>query len=134
MLTRMSEPAEKTRRAWFQIHLSTALVMMFVAGGLLHQNLTPILRPDKGVGRTYRNGWPFEARYVSRNEIIDSALPQIVTLDNEEATISVGRLIDFEPAWNHRALAADVLIAMGVLATSSLLVEWLLRRREARAP
>ena len=36
MLTRMPEPADKPRRAWFQIHLSTAIVLMFVAGGLMY--------------------------------------------------------------------------------------------------
>jgi hypothetical protein len=29
------------KRAWFQIHLSTAIVLMFVAGGLSFANMRP---------------------------------------------------------------------------------------------
>src|SRR5438105_4088179 len=32
---------DSPKRRWFQIHLSTAIVLMFVAGGLLWMNLMP---------------------------------------------------------------------------------------------
>lgn len=32
---------ESQKRPWFQIHLSTAVVLMFVAGGLIWANITP---------------------------------------------------------------------------------------------
>ena len=35
----MAEPAEKTRRRWFQFHLSTAVVLMIAAAGLLWVNV-----------------------------------------------------------------------------------------------
>ena len=40
---------DKPRRPWFQIHLSTAIVLMFVAGGLVWANIRPrIVIADRG--------------------------------------------------------------------------------------
>ncbi|HLX60254.1 MAG TPA: hypothetical protein VKX17_03120 [Planctomycetota bacterium] len=73
----MDEPLQ---RKWLQVHLSTAVVLMFVAGALIWANIGP--RPRKSsytfhfanpyreselihVGKVY--GWPYDAIY--RNEI-----------------------------------------------------------------
>jgi len=52
------------KRRWFQIHLSTAVVLMFVAGGLLWANMMPRWRyMDQGFSEPYffndGYGWPF---------------------------------------------------------------------------
>ena len=54
----MAEPAK--RKPW-QIHLSTAIVLMFVAGFLLWLNFTPGQRfdPQRGINLPETNlGWP----------------------------------------------------------------------------
>ncbi len=51
----MTEPK---KRGLFQIHLSTAIVLMFVAGGLLWANFIP--RHD-GTGLV--KGWPYPVLY-----------------------------------------------------------------------
>jgi hypothetical protein len=115
-------------RRWFQIHLSTAVLLMFVAAGLLSASLRPVFK-EKRFLRTCRYGWPLEAHQTPNpNRLIRA--PQLVTLDSEEATISVGQILDIEPPWNYRALTIDVLVAIGVLITFAALSEWRIRRHE----
>ncbi|HYG74293.1 MAG TPA: hypothetical protein VEK08_04735 [Planctomycetota bacterium] len=40
----------KTKRRWFQIHLSTAVVMMFVAGALCWANFGSVYQQPTGYG------------------------------------------------------------------------------------
>jgi hypothetical protein len=62
--------ASAKRRFW-QIHLSTAIVVIFVAGGLLGLNLHHILRspfhPRPGANLYYHSGWPFSTFYQEYN-------------------------------------------------------------------
>ena len=55
--------AEPPKRRWFQIHLSTAIVLMFVAGGLVLSNVEK-RRVDFDLGHSseavsYERGWPW---------------------------------------------------------------------------
>jgi hypothetical protein len=55
------------KRAWFQIHLSTAMVMMFVTGGLIWANLCGgqhalLTRFTDHMAKPY--GWPATAYYL----------------------------------------------------------------------
>ena len=71
------------RRKWFQIHLSTAIVLMFVAGGLIWANMetescwypTPLKHPDGSIDPEYKDvvksdfvcrtwGWPGLIRII----------------------------------------------------------------------
>ena len=56
---------DKPRRAWFELHLSTVIAMMFVAGGFMWANMQAhefsygadvVLEDDAGNPFTY--GWP----------------------------------------------------------------------------
>ena len=100
----MTKPPRLKRR--FQIHLSTAIVMMFVAGGIIWAS-QPILMTliDFETNRRYiRNfyGWPFRA--ISENVVLTHDLP----------------------------IALDVITAMTILVSVYFLCEWLIRRRSAR--
>ena len=133
----MSEQCKERR--FFQIHLSTAIVLMFVANALLGANCIPItltvgemgqanlnyaFRMAQGVGvdqsRTFVHrcqGWPF----WFRSRIVD-----------ETGTImpyySWANTLSFE--W----LAADVLIAIVLCGAAVEISERFFRRREVRKP
>src|SRR5438046_2288495 len=55
--------SDKPRRAWFQIHLSTAIVLMFIAGLIIRMNCIP---DWAHMSQVY--GWPnsfYEVHYGS---------------------------------------------------------------------
>src|SRR5438105_1664811 len=113
----MSEAPKK--RAPFQIHLSTAVVLMFVAGMLMYLNVQPRLidQPrmmDPILSTTY--GWPFYARYW------------LIILDSEEATLQPPNGYIH---WPH--LLINVLIAQSILALVTLILEWRIKRNRSHA-
>jgi hypothetical protein len=120
----MAEPPHRKR---FQIHLSTAIVMMFVAGGLIWANaMRRAVTPDfvslfgdmdgpvhKDWGATQiEYGWPFT---MIRQPIYGSALP----------------FADWEPLYFKWA-ALNVFIASIFLLAVWYACEWLIRRRAAQ--
>ena len=124
--------SDKPRRPWFQIHLSTAIVLMFVAGGLLWANL---------------NAHP--KSYVSGYEISEDSYDPVITkiwirgwpfpCFTFKTSISTGNTIVLEiptPQGHYIPwkVAADICIAFALLAASAFVCEWRIRRREARAP
>jgi hypothetical protein len=109
---------EPPRRARFQIHLSTAIVLMFVAGGMMWANTTthrtvrgvmPIAQ-DEGVTYhtifNYNYGWPFVA---------------IVYCDLRASYAEL----------YYVAIIANALIAISTLTTTLFVCEWQIRRRAA---
>lgn len=114
----MTTPPPRKR---FQIHLSTAIVMMFVAGALIWANIEkqPVqvwqLNPIDGgdFGDIYF-GWPFTAA-VSR-------------LSDEYSPESQRNPVFFLTLF----CAIDIVVAIGILFTTLFLCEWLIRRRAAR--
>ena len=133
----MSDAAKK--RPWFQYHLSTAVVLMFVAGGLMWANMTPERKVYDQVeyciapgatsaqytGRTrataYVWGWPYEA--CSK------------TLAGEEmrAGDAVWRPTEPQPfEIRGKPFAYNIIVAMSIVVAAALLLEWLIRRRERR--
>lgn len=92
------------RRAWLQVHLSTAVWLMFVAGLLLWANIEPVPSPwDDGT----RCGWPFTA-YVS------------------SASVGPGSP-SREDGLNWLSAAGDLAIAFAFLAASAAVLEWFTR-------
>ena len=106
---------DKPRRAWFQLHLSTAIVLMLTMGILLGLNVpqykasiediggfVQIVRDERGT--ILARGWPWAF------ERVDPAI------------------------WNRRALNMDGLTAFVILSFAAYASERITRRREARAP
>lgn len=93
-------------RQWLRLHLSTAIVLMFVASGLLWMNVRelPFALVDM---RVLSRGWPFA--YESFRLILDS----------EEAALSSGSGNDWNMGW----LIADVLIALIIVVAVAWLCE-----------
>ena len=103
--------SEKPRR-WLQIHLSTAIVLMFVAGGMLWANIHirkvnlnngVFLFYEYLVDPYYGRGWPFVFDYGGNPEI------------------------------SLAALALNTLVAIVALSFCAVLLEYFIRR-EARKP
>ena len=110
--------SDKRRRTWFQIHLSTAVVLMFVAGGGLWIN-TLHRNSEREVGLSLGNsaykhaivtGWPFA---ISCN------------IDSEEKFPGDTQVI---------RICFNVVIWMVLLILMAAGCEYFIRRREARAP
>jgi hypothetical protein len=97
------------RRWRFQIHLSTAIVLMFVAGVLIWANCrTKQFFWDDAM--IIRYGWP------------QAAVQQEILLDGSTSIY----IKDYE------ALFIDVLTSLIILGLMLILCEWLVRRRAAR--
>jgi len=113
----MAEAPKK--RAWFQIHLSSAVVLMFVAGILIYLNIHSrtnlwVLLPG---GEIPGYGWPLFVQYW------------IFMIDSEEATLA-GKYGYIH--WQH--LLIDALIALSILVVVAVLLEWRIRRKPFYAP
>ena len=79
---------EKPRR-WFQFHLSTAVVMMIVAGGLVYVNVTPRTTLRDGetgdVFSSLSRKWPSIVVYPGT----DPPKPEVVDLTKDEDPLAV---------------------------------------------
>jgi|SRR5579862_2975580 len=107
------------RRARFQIHLSTAIVLMFVAGGLIWANVNGrrILIGGPFIGTEQNYGWPCLitepfTRYITerRDGTWDESLPDI----------------------SYSGVAVDLAVSVAILFAVWFTCEWLIRRRAAR--
>lgn len=117
------------KRAWFQIHLSTAMVMMIIAGGLLWLNIhprygQPNMAPDSvqywgtnHPGNYDAYGWPM-------------GIVEWVNAETGERSI-----VNFRyPMFGVLPIAVDFFLAILILFAVSRCVEYIVRRREGRAP
>ena len=115
------------KRRWFQIHLSTAVVLMFVAGGLMWANVA-----EKIECKTGHSWMPDEGITSQMNPIqYDEhkwGWPSIICLRRSGAFVSALR------HYGTRPVIIDVLVAFAILAAVAFVCEWLIRRREARKP
>lgn len=107
------------RRRWFQIHLSTAVVLMVCAGGLLWLNFRALPTNDPAFKEMFfelegspwfMRGWPWV--WEDWSFPIFGAGPRYY--------------------WGH--LVLDVGVAFLILTSVAAFMEFLIRRREARAP
>ncbi len=108
-------------RKRFQIHLSTAIVMMFVAGALIWANSidrrTDLLLEGTVHWPCAGKGWPFIAYINVACEVKVAAVP------NDQGE---GPIIYYSSA------ITDLAISMGLILMTWFLCEWLIRRRAAR--
>lgn len=110
--------SEKKRR-WFQIHLSTAIVLMFVAGGLIYRNLCPY---DVG-GFKEIIGWPFPLMFHRYGEYLPVGYYELTHIPWFQ------RVSGF---WYNVSL--NILVCVTCMLAIASLLESLIWRREARIP
>ena len=142
------------RRHWFQIHLSTAVMLMFVAGGMFWFNsITKLELEMQGVDTIciVVRGFPSIAcaRY-------GNFAPNFESKDNKESQSQTTRELreDFrafdvdyidgngwsffpkERDWEYSAkgIAINFLVAIVVIFSCAVVLEWHIRLREARKP
>jgi hypothetical protein len=114
------------RRPWFQFHLSTCVILMFVAGGLLWANVT-----ERGFGAHFTSkGLPYVVFGLHPERGLGWPLPFLKwdweVGEGELSMHFVSRLP--QSCWSFVALAADLAVALAVLALVGLLCEWRIRR------
>jgi len=130
---------ETARRKRFQIHLSTAVVMMFVSGGIIWANVSERLRRvdgDKGFqgdyfnkaeygspilgdgnwtgGKKYVRGWPCEAM---------QSLTLVEDYNLSARIWTRGRAARY---WHASAVVVNACIALAILFTALFSCEWLI--------
>ena len=101
-------PEQPKKRPWFQYHLSTAIVVMFVASGLLWLNVRNqnwIHLPDDDLP-SY--GWPFI--YFNRYWMFE------------------GSKSLFYNEWYCWHLIGNILIALAIVIVVAFVCEWHIRR------
>ena len=104
-------------RKRFQFHLSTAIVMMFVAGGLIWANVHVMAYSFEGYPRY---GWPYRAIFNNSVLVPEGTHLFHVRCSDDLYFIGVARL------------SANALTAVALLIVVYFLCEWLIRRRAAR--
>ena len=118
---------EKKRR-WFQIHLSTAIVMMFVAGGLLWINMgwerNFLLAAGHPVAT---HGWPVDGATIDGMYIV-----RILSSDVLGGRFEFHKGLTFGVIFNWWLM--NLLCAIAILVVIAWLLERRIRRREARKP
>jgi len=131
----LNKQASLTRKL-FQLHLSTALVLMFVAAGLVWLNVRKVKneKPDPtGFGLLYvppwklhARGWPLEYQYFwgEYDRVYYSSL-----VSDTGAPIP-GRQLDESSGvgWDRWHLAYNILVALAILAGVDVAVEWVVRK------
>lgn len=107
-------------RRWFQLHLSTCVIMMFVASGLVWLNVRANSNPQfEGNTIDYLDGygWPLYYYYASNGKftIVDLAF----------AVVEYGLVLN-EILW--KAVCFNGIVSLFVLITTACCCEFLLRR------
>ena len=123
---------EPPRRKRFQFHLSTAIVMMFVAGGIMWLNVhMRIQRIDFQVSSHWqwyyvpKQGWPIIAleRYPYKLSVPSYPIIEVFMNHTENYTIW---------EWQPIALCLDFLVALLLISLTWFVCEWRIRRNTAR--
>ena len=118
---------EPPRRKRFQFHLSTAIVMMFVAGGLMWANTTAKIAEEGTFNESHVNwtgtfvlvqrGWPFPYCQLENWQYSDKSRSPIRNPD---------------PKYYFSNALLNMLIAMIIVSLGLFLCESRIRRRAAR--
>jgi hypothetical protein len=115
-------------RKWFQIHLSTAIVLMVLAGGMVWLNVSwqqSVLFDSHG-GHQYAYGWPVHCFVVKHQYFLVTAESQILGgALREYDALTFGLIMKW--------IVPNALATLGVLGIAAVILEWRIRR-EARKP
>ena len=135
----LPEPRPRKR---FQIHLSTAVVMMFVAGVLLWANFTPHTPPNEPLHSNYAEEMDFfraETNWISDicprigwPLIMRRQFPVYTTRSVENFKLMDPVSRQDPPKWYWQGIVTNSLIALTILFAVWYLCEWLIRWRVAR--
>ncbi|MBE7462706.1 MAG: hypothetical protein HS116_04335 [Planctomycetes bacterium] len=129
---------EKPKRAWFQVHLSTLVALMFVAGVLMWANT----RPNELLGiwgggfdiKYYGKGWPIRDVYWGDGpgiRLVKSAQGGYQTQSSHEVFEEFLSSHPTAPRFSGwKTIALNVWFAFFILAAVALPLEYLARRRE----
>jgi hypothetical protein len=122
-----------TRRK-FQIHLSTTIVLTFLAGVLVWANATPQTTPYSAPGHFSEKEQPFALDYgwpfVFRRDLgLSDGEPIILRTYHEN-----GQETSIASYFNAKRLALDLALALAMLCAGCIAFDWFIRRREARKP
>jgi hypothetical protein len=102
---------DQKKRPWFQFHLSTLIMVTFVAGGLIWANVR-VWKPSDTPDNWKMIGWPFAYR---------------CSLCKWGEDLSV---VCFGPTFIPEHFAADIGIAIVILIAVFVALEYLIRRKE----
>jgi hypothetical protein len=134
---------EIPRRKRFQIHLSTAIVMMFVAGGLMWANsilskLSFTLKGDSTATECIRGIIKENPASPMRIENVGRGYPFFISYEVQLYDVTGERTISSVESRNVvseefiTAAAIDSTIALCVVVAVWFICEWLIRRRASR--
>lgn len=114
---------DKQKRQWFQIHLSTALVLMVTAGWLVGQNFK---RAPMGFSDTkyLRRGWPFIVYSEWQQRCLENSNAVQMTWD-KQGFVAIGGT-----AIHPLHFCINFLIGLSILIIIALVWESDIRRRE----
>ena len=135
----MSEPA---KRSFWQFHLSTALVLMFVTSVFVYANTRTTLKTDHWqiYGDTtlyvyYKRGWPFQINSATRGRKFhfftgfeDSSVSSTWSVTKEPPLPPEG----FDGEWYLRDILKNFAVLILTLVVVAVCCEFVIRRREAR--
>lgn len=114
------------RRRWFQLHLSTALALVFTLGLLMRGNL---LFQNDNHDNTQVYGWPMPAYICTVADFCGGLEDTCVWIRYEP--IGTGTRLSF---FYYPGVLADAAAATTICLTVCIAFEWLIRRRVDRAP
>jgi len=136
-------------RPWFRFHLSTAIVLMFVAGVLVWANVTgredvriesrtnfDPWRNYKVLVRYFRFGWPltFHSGLEFLAEVPDTSAPFVYGSDDELDKTYIleikNRPMGFRGQWHQKELIWNIAVALAILAAVGFALEWRVRRKK----
>jgi hypothetical protein len=125
----MSDAEKPKKRRFWQLHLSTAVLLMFGAGGFLWLNSFPhrfYPWADMPENYFYQYGWP-TVFYTDPEPALVMGIPLGTALDR-----FIREVGQREVSTLH--VVVNVLVALPCLASLAFACEWLIRRREGRKP
>src|SRR5476651_1276739 len=108
--------SDKPKRSFWQIHLSTAVLVMLVVGLLMYLN-APRWSPHGGTKFT-EYGWPFSFVYADnpKEEPREHRYHNEATYDD----------------YRNGSIFLDIWFAVSIITVSIYASEWMIRRRENR--
>jgi len=136
---------EPPRRKRFQIHLSTAIVMMIVAGVLIWANVAPRQFDDSRTFNNYEritagditgffyypSVWTTECGWPTTMSTKHTVLHSVKTPEFQEISVNSPRGILESREW-HLGTIINTVVALFILFLIWFACEWLIRRRAAR--